>query len=86
MQKKHLFNLSCFLLISITFISFSGYAVQDQNMDSDTEKKISKPNCGKCTGILRMYVRYGELTKTVPKLKVFLEQRIAGQKEWVIFK
>ena len=33
-----------------------------------------------------MYIRYGELTKTVPKLKVFLEQRIAGQKEWAIFK
>jgi len=49
-------------------------------------KRISKSNCGKCTGILRMYIRYGELTKTVPKLKVFLEQRIAGQKEWAIFK
>ena len=38
-------------------------------------KRISKPNCGKCTGILRMYVKYGELTNTVPKLKVFLEDK-----------
>jgi hypothetical protein len=35
--------LSYFLLISINITSFHLYAAQDQNMDSDTEKQITKP-------------------------------------------
>jgi hypothetical protein len=35
--------LSYFLLISINITTFHLYAAQDQNMDSDTEKQITKP-------------------------------------------
>ncbi|MBA6263341.1 MAG: hypothetical protein V7780_04530 [Colwellia sp.] len=42
MQKKHLVYLSCFLLISVTFITFQSNAAQDQNMDS--ERQIEKPS------------------------------------------